>query len=70
VGPQVGSCILLFFFYMTDFQMVSFIPKTAFSSLLVLGFLDMMDSWFIKSYYRTKVCHYFLSVFGVVSFRP
>jgi CRP-like cAMP-binding protein len=55
---------------MTDFQMVSFIPKTAFSSLLVLGFLDMMDSWFIKSYYRTKVSHSFLSVSGIVSFRP
>ena len=54
VAPQLGSCILLFCFYMTDFKLVGGIPKTAFSSLLVLAFLDMTDSWLIKSYFRIK----------------
>ena len=54
-APQVGSAILLFFFYLTDFKMVGYIPKMAFSSLLLLAFLDMMHTWLIKSYTRTKV---------------
>mmetsp|Transcript_5493 Transcript_5493/g.11249 ORF Transcript_5493/g.11249 Transcript_5493/m.11249 type:complete len:1101 (-) Transcript_5493:2-3304(-) len=54
MAPQIGSCVLVFFFYMTDFQVVGYIPKLAFSSLIVLAFMDMMDSWLIKSYFRTK----------------
>ena len=34
--------------------MVSVIPKTAFSSLLVLSFIDMVYNWGIKSYFKTK----------------
>jgi MFS superfamily sulfate permease-like transporter len=54
LAPQVGSVFLLFFFYLTNFRLVGFIPKTAFSSLLLLAFIDMMSSWFIKSFLTTK----------------
>jgi len=33
---------------------VAFIPKPAFSCLLVLAFIDMINSWVIKSYFKTK----------------
>lgn len=36
-APQYGSIVLLVVFYMLDFRIVRYIPKTAFSSLLVLG---------------------------------
>lgn len=39
---------------MSDFQLVRFIPKPAFSALLILAFIDMIMSWFIKSYMQTK----------------
>jgi MFS superfamily sulfate permease-like transporter len=54
LAPQVGSVVLLFFFYLTNFQLVGFIPKTVFSSLLLLAFIDMISSWFIKSFLTTK----------------
>ena len=54
VAPQIGSVLALLYFYMTDFELVQYIPKTAFSSLLVLAFYDMMATWFIKSYFKTK----------------
>jgi MFS superfamily sulfate permease-like transporter len=41
-------------FYLTDFRLVSYIPKPAFSSLLVLAFIDMQSTWFFKSYFKTK----------------
>lgn len=34
--------------------MISYIPKPAFTSLLVLAFIDMMHSWAIKSYFKTS----------------
>lgn len=54
VAPQYGSFALLGLFYLTDFQLVRYIPKPAFSSLLVLAFLNMMSTWFVKSYSKTK----------------
>ena len=35
-APQVGSIILLLIFYFTDVEIVKYIPKAAFSSLLVI----------------------------------
>lgn len=36
-APQFGSILLLMIFYFTEFDIVQYIPKAAFSSLLVLG---------------------------------
>jgi Sulfate permease family len=54
LAPQIGSVVLLFVFYLTDFQIVGYIPKPAFSSMLVLAFIDMINTWFYKSYFKTK----------------
>lgn len=54
LGPQIGSVLLLFVFYLTDFQIVCYIPKPAFSAMLVLSFFDMMITWFYKSFFKTK----------------
>lgn len=54
VAPQVGSVILLSVFYFTNFQLVQFIPKPAFSSVLCLAAIDIMDGWFIKSFQKTR----------------
>jgi SulP family sulfate permease len=54
VAPQYGSFALLGVFYLTDFQLVRYIPKPAFSCLLVLAFLDMTATWFVRSYKNTK----------------
>jgi hypothetical protein len=54
LSPQIGSVLLLLVFYLTDFQLVGYIPKPAFSSLLVLSFIDMIYNWFYKSYFKTK----------------
>ena len=35
--PQYGSCLLVLLFYCTNFSLVQFIPKPAFSSLMVLA---------------------------------
>ena len=45
---------MLLVFYLTDFQLVGYIPKPAFSSMLVLAFIDMIYTWFYKSYFKTK----------------
>lgn len=50
----MGSVLLLSVFYFTDYQLAGFIPKPAFSSLLVLAFIDMMSNWFVKSYFKTE----------------
>lgn len=44
----------LLVFYLTDFQLVGYIPKPAFSSMLVLAFIDMTYTWFYKSYFKTQ----------------
>lgn len=46
--------MLLFSFYITDFQLVGYIPKPAFSSMLVLSFMDLIYPWFYQSYFKTK----------------
>ena len=48
------SVLLLSVFYLTNFELVGFIPKPAFSSLLVLAFIDMISNWFVRSYFKTK----------------
>ncbi|KAL7572078.1 hypothetical protein ACA910_001722 [Epithemia clementina (nom. ined.)] len=54
VAPQFVACMLLLIFYLFDFRVVGYIPKTAFSSLLVLAFINNVDTYVLKSYYRTK----------------
>lgn len=46
--------MILSAFYLSNFQLVGYIPKPAFSSLLVLAFIDMISTWAIKSYFKTK----------------
>lgn len=53
-APQYGSILLLLIFYFTDFDMVRFIPKTIFSSLLVLGAFDTFVVWFFQAYHKTQ----------------
>lgn len=52
--PQFGSVILLCFLYFTNFSVVQYIPKPAFSSLMVLAGLDMLRTWLVESYFKTK----------------
>jgi MFS superfamily sulfate permease-like transporter len=48
-APQYLSIfLLLVVFYCSGFEIVQFIPKTAFSSLLVLSAADNIVTWFIK----------------------
>lgn len=47
-----GHCKLLF--YLTDFRLVGYIPKPAFSCLLVLAFINMVSTWVIDSFFKTK----------------
>ena len=53
-SPQYGCVILLLFFYMTSFRVVRFIPKSVFSSLLVLGAVDTFMVWFFLPYRKTQ----------------
>jgi MFS superfamily sulfate permease-like transporter len=53
-APQYGSVLLLVLFYLTDFQLVKYIPKAAFSSLLVLGAVDTFVVWFFMSFRKTQ----------------
>eukprot|EP00535_Pseudo-nitzschia_heimii_P009560 CAMPEP_0197192470 /NCGR_PEP_ID=MMETSP1423-20130617/25121_1 /TAXON_ID=476441 /ORGANISM="Pseudo-nitzschia heimii, Strain UNC1101" /LENGTH=1092 /DNA_ID=CAMNT_0042645353 /DNA_START=98 /DNA_END=3373 /DNA_ORIENTATION=- len=52
LSPQIGSVLLLLIFYLTDFQIVGYIPKPAFSSMLVLTFIDMIYAWFYMSFFK------------------
>ena len=52
--PQYGSCALLLLFYWTDFRLVQYIPKPAFSCLMVLAGIDMCRSWIVGSWFKTK----------------
>ncbi|KAG7357640.1 cyclic nucleotide-binding protein [Nitzschia inconspicua] len=54
LAPQIGSVLLLLGFYLSDFRIVGYIPKPAFSSMLVLACIDMINTWFYKSYFKTK----------------
>ena len=51
--PQFAAVILLLACYLSDFVICSFIPKCTFSSLLVFAAIDLMHSWFIKSYQKS-----------------
>lgn len=53
-APQYGSCLLVLVFYLTDFRLVQYIPKAAFSSLMVLAGLDMAKTWTVDSFRKTK----------------
>ena len=46
--------MLLTVFYLTDFRLIAFVPKMAFSCLLTLAFIDIILTWFIKSFFKTK----------------
>ena len=52
--PQYGSCLLVLLFYCSNFTLVQYIPKPAFSSLMVLAGLDMVRTWTIDSFWKTK----------------
>lgn len=52
--PQYGSCILLVIFYVTDFSLAQYVPKPAFSCLMVLAGLDMCRKWTYESFFKTK----------------
>ena len=54
VGPQYGSILLISVFYLTDFQLVQYIPKPAVSCLMVLAGIDMCKTWLVSSYLKTK----------------
>jgi hypothetical protein len=53
-APQYGSCLLVVVFYATNFTMVQYIPKPAFSCLMVLAGLDMCRTWILGSFLKTK----------------
>ncbi|GAX27165.1 hypothetical protein FisN_13Lh286 [Fistulifera solaris] len=53
-APQFGSNLLLLAFYLSDFQLVQYIPKTAFSCLMVLAGIDMCRTWLIGSFFKTN----------------
>mmetsp|Transcript_16617 Transcript_16617/g.35906 ORF Transcript_16617/g.35906 Transcript_16617/m.35906 type:complete len:1197 (-) Transcript_16617:138-3728(-) len=52
-SPQYIAMILLLGCYLSDFRLVAYVPKCTFSSLLVLAAIDLIDSWFIKSYQKS-----------------
>lgn len=52
--PQYGSCLLMAIFYFTNFEVVQYIPKPAFSALMVLAGLDILRQWMVNSYFKTK----------------
>uniref|UniRef100_A0A7S3Q242 STAS domain-containing protein n=1 Tax=Chaetoceros debilis TaxID=122233 RepID=A0A7S3Q242_9STRA len=54
-APQYGSIILLAIFYLTQFNLVGFLPKMIFSSLLVTCSLEMIETWFLNSYQKTSI---------------
>jgi sulfate permease, SulP family len=54
VAPQLGSFVFIAIFYLTDFRIIAFVPKMAFSCLLSLAFIDIILTWFIRSYAKTK----------------
>lgn len=53
--PQYGSIVLLAIFYLTKFDVVGFLPKLTFSSLLFVSSIEMIEAWFIVSYKKTVV---------------
>jgi MFS superfamily sulfate permease-like transporter/CRP-like cAMP-binding protein len=66
LGPQIGSVLLLLVFYLTDFQIVQFVPKPAFSSMLILAAIDMIWTWAYKSWFKVKDKYEWLVVPAIV----
>jgi hypothetical protein len=54
LAPQYCSLPFLLYFYLTNFTLVQYIPKMAFSSLLVLSSIEMLSTWFFKSYFKIE----------------
>ena len=52
--PQLGSVLLLLLVYLTDFSLVQYVPKVAFSSLLVLGAVELLAIYLVKSFQKTQ----------------
>ena len=53
-------------FYLTNFEMVSYIPKLTFSSLLVVNSFDLLQSWFVASYKKIADKGEWIVVPGIV----
>jgi len=51
-APQLVACLLVLGCYVSDFRLISFVPKCTFSSLLVMASIDLMNNWFIKSFQK------------------
>ena len=54
-SPQYCAMILLLGCYLSDFALAAYVPKCTFSSLLVLASIDLIHSWFIKSYEKSAM---------------
>jgi MFS superfamily sulfate permease-like transporter len=54
MAPQYGSCLLVLAFYVSNFEFVQYIPKPAFSCLMVLAGLDMCKTWLVGSFFKTQ----------------
>lgn len=67
-APQYGSILLLIIFYLSDFDLVRYIPKCCFSSLLVLGAVDTFVVWFFLSYKKTQDLMEWMVVPFIVAF--
>ncbi|CAB9505434.1 solute carrier family 26 [Seminavis robusta] len=67
-SPQYLSVLLLIIFYVTDFELVRYIPKACFSALLVLGAVDTFVVWFFLSYRKTQDLMEWLVVPFIVAF--
>jgi len=52
-SPQYGAMFILLVCYLSDFTIASYVPKCTFSSLLVFAALDLLNTWFIKSYQKS-----------------
>ena len=52
-APQLVSCLLVLGCYLSNFRLISFVPKCTFSSLLVMASIDLLVNWFVKSFRKT-----------------
>ncbi|KAL7532451.1 hypothetical protein ACHAXR_004636, partial [Thalassiosira sp. AJA248-18] len=66
-SPQLIAMILLLGCYLSDFWLCAYVPKCTFSSLLVLAAIDLIDSWFIKSYQKSATEWVVVPIIVIVS---
>mmetsp|Transcript_43146 Transcript_43146/g.52339 ORF Transcript_43146/g.52339 Transcript_43146/m.52339 type:complete len:396 (+) Transcript_43146:1105-2292(+) len=52
--PQVGSILLVVVFYVTNFELVTYIPKMVFSALIVLLGINLTVTFFWKSFFKIQ----------------